>query len=383
MLTAALIAGLVCVAAWLYLLLAHGSFWRVSRALPPRSKPITAPGMVAVIIPARNEADVIGRAITSLLRQSWSRLHIFVVDDNSSDGTAEAARAAAASQPQRVTVISGRSLPRGWTGKLWALRQGVEQALPLNPDHLLFTDADIEHAPDDVATLVGIAEAQSYDIASLIVRLQCRRLAEKLLVPAFVFFFFMLYPPEWICDPSRSSAGAAGGCLLVRPAALERMGGVAAIRQEIIDDCALARAVKRSGGKVWLGAATDTYSMRPYSFGEIERMIARNAFSQLGHSAGLLLATVSGMVLLYVLPLGLLLSGSARLAIVGAVSYLLMIAGHLPMVRHYRVNPMWALSLPLAAVIHTAATVHSAVRYWSGHGGEWKGRMQDVAAWEE
>ena len=182
----------------------------------------------------------------------------------------------------------------------------------MNPQFLLLTDADVEHSPDNVATLVALAEAGGYDLASFMVKLHCRSFAEKLLIPAFVFFFFMLYPPEWIRDPRRKTAGAAGGCILIRPAALERIGGIAAIRQEIIDDCALARAVKSTGGKVWLGVTSDTRSLRPYkSFGEIEHMIARTAFNQLRHSLWLLLGAVVGMTLLYLLPLGLLASRTA------------------------------------------------------------------------
>jgi hopene-associated glycosyltransferase HpnB len=249
----------------------------------------------------------------------------------------------------------------------------------LAPDFLLLTDADIEHAPENVATLVNVAEGGGYDLASLMVKLHCCTGAEKLLIPAFVFFFFMLYPPEWVRDPRRQTAGAAGGCMLIRPAALERIGGIAAIRPEIIDDCALARAVKRSGGKIWMGAAAEAHSLRPYkSFGEIERMIARTAFNQLKHSFWLLLGTVLGMLLLYVLPIALLASGSARPALVGAVAFALMTAAYLPMVRFYRLNPLWAVSLPLSAVFYTAATIQSAVNYWRGGGGEWKGRAQDV-----
>ncbi len=202
---------------------------------------------------------MIGKSVASLLRQSCvDALRIFVVDDNSTDGTAEAVRQAAAQSPQgeRVSVITGRALPSGWSGKLWAVQQGIEQAALLHLEFFLLTDADIEHAPENVATLVRIAETGDYDLASFMVKLHCRSLAEKLLIPAFVFFFFMLYPPQWIRDPRRRTAGAAGGCMLIRPAALERAGGIAAIRQEIIDDCALARAVKRSGGKVWLGTGS-------------------------------------------------------------------------------------------------------------------------------
>ena len=406
MFSAALTAGVACVAIWVYLLVGHGNFWRLPLSPAPgapSSSPdfgdrVGKPRTVAVVIPARNEADVIGRAVASLLHQReptlsptageedgapWEggapglSIRIFVVDDNSSDGTAEAARRAAAGDG-RVMVIAGQPLPAGWAGKLWAVQQGVEQALAVRPNFLLLTDADIDHDPDNVGCLARLAESGGYDIASYMVKLHCSSFAERLLIPAFVFFFFMLYPPEWIRDRQRKTAGAAGGCILIRPAALARIGGIEAIRQEIIDDCALARAVKRSGGRVWLGASGSTHSVRPYeTFGEIERMIARTAFNQLHHSFWLLLGTIVGMLLIYLLPLALILSGSSRLAIVGALAYALMSATYLPMVRFYRLNPLWALTLPFSAAFYTFATVHSAVKYWGGHGGQWKGRAQD------
>jgi hopene-associated glycosyltransferase HpnB len=386
MFSAALIAGIVCVGIWAYLLLAHGRFWRIP--LPPapakggleRGSQTEGGPTIAVVIPARNEADVIGRAVSSLLRQDlMGSIHIFVVDDNSTDGTADAALQAAGPHTDRVTVIEGRPLPPGWSGKLWAVQQGVERALALRPDLLLLTDADVEHSSHNVGLLVAQANSGGYDLVSFMVKLHCRSVAERLLIPAFVFFFFMLYPPEWIGDSRRKTAGAAGGCLLIRPAALERIGGIAAIRQEIIDDCALARAVKQSGGKVWLGASADTHSVRPYdSFAEIERMIARTAFNQLRHSGLLLFGTVGGMLLIYVLPLLLLVSGSAKLAIVGAIAFGLMSMTYLPMVRFYGLNPLWTLTLPASAAFYSAATVHSAFKYWRGRGGEWKGRAQDA-----
>ena len=278
-----------------------------------------------------------------------------------------------------VNVIPGRPLPPGWTGKVWAVQQGVELAMPLRTDFLLLTDADIEHAPGSLATLIDIAEAGGYDLASFMVKLHCTSFAEKLLVPVFVLFFFLLYPPEWVRDPRNRTAGAAGGCMLVRPAALERIGGMASIRQEIIDDCALARGVNCSGGKVWLGLAGETRSLRPYgSFAEIGRIIARTAFNQLHHSVWLLLATVLGMLLLYVLPLALMAGGSPRLAFAGAFAYGLMTFAYMPMVRFYRLNRLWALTLPLAGVFYTAATIQSAIEYWTGRGGAWKGRAQDA-----
>ena len=384
MFAAFLIAGVLCVAIWAYLLLAHGHFWSVPfppscPAAPAASR--SPSGSVAVIVPARNEVEVIGRAVSSLIRQNYSgAIHVFVVDDNSTDGTAEEARRAAEAATDRLMVIQGRPLPAGWSGKLWAVQQGVEQAMALEPDFLLLTDADVEHTSDNVGCLVGIAESGSFDIASFMVKLHCRGLAERLLIPAFVFFFFMLYPPEWIRDGRRKTAGAAGGCILLRPAALKRMGGIAAIRGEIIDDCALARAVKHSGGKVWLGMTADTHSVRPYtSFGEIERMISRTAFNQLQHSFWLLLGTLVGMLLIYILPLALIASGSAKLAAAGVLAFALMASAYLPMVRFYGLNALWALTLPFSAGFYTYATVLSAVKYWSGRGGEWKGRAQDVS----
>ena len=256
------------------------------------------------------------------------------------------------------------------------MQQGIEKALALKPQFLLLTDGDIQHSPGNVATLVALAERDGYDLVSFMVKLHCRSMAEKLLIPAFVFFFFMLYPPAWIRDPRRKTAGAAGGCILIRPEALARGGGIAAIRSEIIDDCALAAAVKRSGGKVWLGVTPDTCSLRAYgSFAEIERMIARTAFNQLRHSAWLLAGAVAGLALIYLLPLAMLFTKSWAL---GVVAYLLMSVAYLPIVRFYGLNMLWALTLPFAAGFFLWATLHSAAKYWSGRGGEWKGRTQDV-----
>ncbi len=378
-----LICGLLSLAAWLYLLLLRGRFWRVNRFAADETLAAERAGPIAVVIPARNEADSIGRAVRSLLTQSCaSALHIFVVDDNSSDGTAEAAHAAASSADElKLIIISGRPLPPGWTGKLWAVQQGIEAAMQLRPQFLLLTDADVEHAPDNLATLISVAEGQSYDLVSFMVKLHCQSFAEKLLIPAFVFFFFMLYPPAWIRSPKRSTAGAAGGCMLIRLEALQRAGGMAAIGSEIIDDCALARRVKQTGGRVWLGVTPSTRSLREYGiFGEIERMIARTAFNQLRHSAALLIGAVFGMALVYLLPLILLFTGEWRLILLGGASYLLMCITYLPMVRFYGLGIGWALTLPFTALFYMASTIDSAAKYWSGRGGEWKGRAQDRAS---
>jgi hopene-associated glycosyltransferase HpnB len=376
------IAGFLCVIIWLGILFARGRFWIVQR-LEAEVASAAETGLIAVVIPARNEADVIGSAVGSLLQQSCvGSMRLFLVDDGSSDGTAAAARDAAlgSAHADTLTLINAQPLPPGWSGKLWAVQQGIEQALGLQPKFLLLTDADIQHSPENVATLVAIAERGDYDLASFMVKLHCRSVAEKMLIPAFVFFFFLLYPPEWIRDPNHKTAGAAGGCMLIRPGALARAGGIAAIRHEIIDDCALAAAVKHSGGKVWLGVTQETHSLRAYrSFTEIERMIARTAFNQLGHSTWLLTAALAGLLLAYVLPVGLLFSRSPALVALGAAAYLLMMIAYLPMVRFYELGIAWGLTLPFSAAFYAWATLHSALKYWWGHGGEWKGRAQDLA----
>lgn len=374
-------AGVFSLFIWVYLVLARGDFWRIDPAVSPQEVNIN-PAHIAVIIPARDEADVVGRAVSSLLQQTGAhRIHIFLVDDASTDGTAQAARASAiaAGQAQNLTVITGSPLPSGWSGKLWAMQQGIEQAAKTAPDFFLFTDADIEHAPDSVATLVSIAQAGFYDIASFMVKLHCQSVAEKLLIPAFVYFFFKLYPPAWIANPRRSEAGAAGGCILIRPAALEKAGGIAAIRQEVIDDCSLAARVKLTGGRLWLGASAATRSIRPYEgFTGIGRMISRSAFNQLRHSTLLLLFSMAGMAVTYLLP-PMLIVASHRIApaALGGTAWLLMVLSYWPVLRLYRLNPLWALALPLAAVFYVGATFHSAWKYWTGQGGEWKGRIQD------
>ncbi len=375
-----LAGGALTALSWVYLWLAHGRFWEI-RTLPPAKQVPPRAVRVAAIIPARNEAATIGSSLLSLLEQSGSAsLQLFVVDDGSTDGTAQAARQAAATagRSAQLTVVEGRTPPAGWSGKLWALWQGIEKARELNPDFLLLTDADIVHAPGEVAALLEMADEGHYDLVSVMVKLHSQNFAEKLLIPAFVFFFLKLYPPRWVADPHRATAGAAGGCILLRPAMLTRSGGLEAIRSEIIDDCALARAVKRSGGRLWLGLAETSASIRPYgSFAEIRRMIARSAFSQLRHSILILIAALAGLAIVYLLPPILLFSAAAGPIALGAFAWLVMARCYWPMVRFYRLHPFWSLTLPLAAVFYMGATVVSAVNFWSGRGGEWKGRMQD------
>jgi len=363
---------------WLYLVLFRGMFWRVreeAAALPP-----SAPRRVAIVIPARNEAETICPSIASLAVQNFGGpFHIFMVDDHSVDGTAEMARQSA--PPNLLTVTAAPPLAPGWTGKLWALAEGLGQAESFHPDYVLFSDADIVHAPGGLAQLVARAEAGGYDLVSWMVKLRSETSAEKALIPAFVFFFFMLYPPAWTENMRSRTAGAAGGCILLSSAALARIGGIAAIRGELIDDCALAQAVKSTGGRIWLGVTSKTRSIRGYgTFGEIGRMISRTAFWQLRHSAILLLGTIAGMFLTYMLPPLLVFTGRPIVMALGALAWALMMAAYLPSLRLYRLSPLWAPALPLVALFYTGATIHSAIRYWTGSGGEWKGRAQDAKA---
>lgn len=372
-----IIAGTMSVCVWAYLLMARGGFWRIST--PVAVMTTIQPNVVAVV-PARNEAEVIGRAVHSLLTQEQVMVRVIVVDDASSDGTAQAALEAAekCGGSDRLQVVNGAALPEGWSGKLWAVEQGIEAATKHAPDFLLLTDADIEHDPENVASLVAIAEGEGADLASYMVKLHCKTLAEKLLIPPFVFFFFKLYPPKWIADRKNKTAGAAGGCMLVRPAALDRAGGMASICGEIIDDCSLAGKIKGSGGKVRLSLTESARSIRPYrNLGEIEGMISRTAFNQLEHSVLLLVVAVMGLVVTYIVPAVLMLSASRAAVICGALAFAMMMTAYAPMVRFYRLNPLWAVTLPLAATLYLGATVHSAIQYWSGEGGQWKGRAQD------
>jgi hopene-associated glycosyltransferase HpnB len=385
------LAAAVPLAIWLYLLLARGGFWQVARWLGPSPAAATAvcasgAGIVAVV-PARNEAQGIGRAVRSLLAQTVAPpVRVIVIDDGSTDGTAQAARQAAADcgASARLTVLQGAPPAAGWTGKLWAMSQGVELAATHDPQFLLLTDADIEYAPGEIAALAGKAEAEHLDLVSLMVRLSTATAAERWLIPPFVFFFLKLYPPAWIANARSAVAGAAGGCMLLRPAALARAGGLAAIRNRIIDDCALARAVKSSGGRIWLGLARETRSLRVYgSPGEIGAMISRTAFNQLGHSYALLAATLLGLLATYLAPPLLLLTGEPWTMALGAAAWVLMSACYLPMVRFYRLFWGSVLLLPAAALFYAAATVHSALRYAAGRGGQWKGRAQDIRPADE
>ena len=374
---AAGIGVMVCLI-WIVLIAGWGRFWRVSTPTDGlRIRQESAP-RVAVVIPARNEADVIGRVIHALLGQDYpGPLHIFVVDDHSSDGTAGVVAKAANGRTDRLTILPGAPLPAGWTGKMWALAQGVERAAEFSPDYFLFTDADIVHAPGSIGSLVAMAQTRGLDMVSMMVMLECSSFAERALIPAFVFFFFMLYPPGWVNDRGKRTAGAAGGDILVRAEALRKAGGIETIRKELIDDCALAREIKRNGG-ISLGLTRNAASIRSYhGFSGIGRMISRNAFYQLRHSVWLLLGTLLGLGITYLAPPVLVFFGGWASAF-GGLAWLGMSLSFLPMVRFYGLSPLWAVALPLVALFYAGATVHSAMQYWMGRGGEWKGRAQDT-----
>jgi hopene-associated glycosyltransferase HpnB len=375
-------AAAVAAFAWVYLLAFRGAFWRVE-SIDHAATSVPARGIVAVI-PARDEADVIGGAVNSLLAQDYpGRLDIIVVDDHSSDGTGQIVRdvAVAAGALDRVKVIEAEPVPAGWTGKLWAMRQGTALAATMRPDYLLLTDADIVHAGNNLRGLVARAESGGFDLVSLMVRLHCRGLWERLLVPAFVFFFFKLYPPRWVADKGRGIAAAAGGCMLLRGETLQRIGGVDSIRHEIIDDCALARRVK-TVGRVWLGVADETRSVRPYgSWRPLWDMISRCAFAQLNYSAGILVALIVGMAITYLAPpLLVLLSHSPVAMALGGAAWLAMAASFMPILKLYRCPPLVAPLLPVIAMFYMAATLGSAVQFWRGRGGSWKGRYQAAVA---
>ena len=389
------------------------------KTLSPLPTPHSPPPFICTIIPARNEADLLPVTLRSLLVQDYANLQIILVDDHSTDGTADVARqtAHALDQGSKLTVITAEPLPAGWTGKLWAMEQGIRyaQTLSLQPDYFLLTDADIEHHPEKLHQLVAKAQADDLDLVSLMVRLRCKSTWEKLLIPAFVFFFQKLYPFRWANDPDRKLAAAAGGCILIRRSALVQIGGLQILRQALIDDCSLAQAVKglkheesgvgsrESGageaevafsaftphsslltphltGKIWLGLTRDTYSLRPYpSLKTIWDMVARTAYTQLSYSPLLLLGTLLGMTVIYLVPpmstIAGLLTGHWTIALIGIITWLMIAVAYLPTLLLYQCPPLLAFGLPAIAFLYTLMTLDSALRHWRGQGGAWKGRV--------
>jgi hopene-associated glycosyltransferase HpnB len=360
---------------WLGLLLAHHDFWltreRDSRGVLP-APPVWPP--VTAVVPARDEADVIAATIGSLIAQDYQGpFRVILVDDTSSDGTAEAARRAAESS-DRLTILTGAPLAPGWTGKLWAVSQGIAEAGEA-PRYLLLTDADIAHDPDSVRMLVMRAEAGGLKLVSLMAKLRCESLAERALIPAFVFFFQLLYPFAQI-NHARGLGAAAGGCILVDRQTLAHAGGISAIRGALIDDCAFGALIKRHG-PIWLGLTNRVRSIRPYDhWSTVAAMISRSAYAQLAYSPFLLVGALAGLALVYAAPplLALFASGTARWLALAA--WALMALAFQPMLHFYRRSPLWGAALPLIAVFYAACTWTSAWQHWRGRGGLWKGRVQ-------
>jgi hopene-associated glycosyltransferase HpnB len=359
---------LLAAAIWVYLLGFHGRFWQAGPVLAPALPRVAAE--VAIVVPARDEAGSIGACLTSLLQQNYAgRFRVILVDDGSTDGTGSIARGLTDS---RLKVLDGEPRPAGWSGKLWAIRQGI--AATDASEFVLLSDADIIHDPIHLATLVAQAERMNADLVSEMVELACVSWAERALVPAFVFFFQLLYPFARVNDPQSAVAAAAGGTVLIRRRALDRIGGIEAVRGALIDDVALAKAVKK-GGRIWLGHSALARSIRPYpSAADVWRMIARTAYVQLRFSPALLVATTLGMALVWLVPPGLALFGDGPARLIGLLTWMAAMASYLPTLGRFRQSLLWALALPAVACFYMAATIGSAVDHHLGRGVVWKRR---------
>ena len=371
------VVAIICALIWLYLIVGRGAFWLCGVRDTDRTG-LDVPQWPAVVavVPARNEADHIAASIGSLLRQEYpGSFRIILVDDDSSDGTALIATRATAFAPNRLIVVGSEGPPRGWAGKTWAVKQGIASAEELQPEYLLLTDADIVHAPDTLAWLVKQARAGGFVLTSLMAKLRCESLAERTHVPAFIYFFQMLFPFSWVSKPHASTAAAAGGCMLVRADALENAGGIASIRNALIDDCSLAEKLKKVG-PVWLGLTDRSRSIRPYdTLADVRRMIARSAYAQLRYSPLLLAATIAMMVLTFIAPPLLAIFATGLTRYLGIVVWLAMTISYIPTLRFYRLSPLWSLALPGIAALYLYYTIISAYDHMRGRGGQWKGRI--------
>jgi hopene-associated glycosyltransferase HpnB len=368
---------------WIYLIFLHGNFWLADER-EGDGAPVSESGWpsVAVVIPARDEASVLPTSLTSILGQDYpGRLSVIVVDDQSSDGTAEVTRGLVSKDGRDISIVVGKALPTDWTGKVWAQAQGIAKADAARPapEYLLLTDADIHYAPDALKRLVARAKSGNYVLTSLMAKLHCESFAERTLIPAFVYFFQMLYPFAWVNRGDRKVAAAAGGCMLVKREALKRAGGIEAIQGALIDDCALAKAMKRQG-PISLQLSDAVSSIRPYpSLGDIGRMVSRSAYAQLNYSPLLLAGTVASMVLMFLVAPLLTLFGGFPADWIAGLAWALMTLSLLPILRFYGQSPFWALALPGIAACYVAFTVNSAYQHGRGRGGMWKGRSQAVA----
>lgn len=379
-----LVMAVLCAAIWVGLIGFHGRFWQAGPILQPvRLPPDGSYPPVCVVVPARDEAESVQDCLSSLLGQDYpGTLHVVLVDDNSTDGTGALARAVP-DPLGRLTIVTGQERPAGWSGKLWAVAQGVAEArrlIPAEQGYVFLTDADITHDPAHVATLVAKAEGDGLDMASEMVALNCESAAERALVPAFVFFFALLYPFALVNDPRSRVAGAAGGSILIRRAALSRIGGIESLRGALIDDCTLALRVKRSGGGLYLGHSRLARSIRPYPHPrDVWRMVARTAYVQLRYSPLILLGTVAGMVLVWIAPMLLALFGHGPARLLGAAAWVASMASFVPTLRRFGLPVAWALLLPAIASFYSAATIGSAIDHHRGRGVVWKSRAYTEA----
>ena len=378
---------------WLFLLLFWGQFWRGEENLDLRYQLIASETdrdydhypLVWAVVPVRNEAEVITDSLSSLLQQDYrGEFNIVLVDDQSTDRTTTIAQEIAQKLncQSKLHIIEGKSLPVGWKGKIWAIAQGIDYISSQNvkPDYLLLTDGDIQHARHNLQKLVNFAQFKQLDLVSLMVLLRCQSMWEKLLIPAFVFFFEKLYPFNWVNNPQKSIAAAAGGCILIRRQSLETIGGIAVIRDALIDDCSLAQKVKAQNYKIWLGLTSTNISLRPYdNLKSIWDMVARNAYTQLNYSVWLLMIAVFGMIILYLSsPIALIIGiiyQSIAIASLAMIIWLLMAIAYLPTIKLYQLSPWWSFSLPVIAFLYTLMTIDSARKYWLGKGETWKGRI--------
>jgi hopene-associated glycosyltransferase HpnB len=366
-------------AIWLYCVFLRGGFWRGNVTDNVLSKtPATWPHIVAVI-PARNEAETIATSLTSLLKQKYpGRFSIVLVDDNSEDATAAIAQGLQGATDSQVslTVLRGESLPENWTGKLWALHQGIALANGDRPDFLLLTDADIVYEPDVVAALASLSVERGTVLTSLMAKLRCESFAERAFIPAFIYFFQMLYPFSWVNDPRRRIAAAAGGCMLVKADALAQAGGIAAIRDALIDDCSLARIMK-ARGPIRLSLTERVWSIRTSpKIADIHTMVARTAYAQLRYSPIWLALTLAGMALTYWAPPLIAIFGHGTGRFLALAAWALMALSFWPTLRFYGSGALWAPALPAIATGYMAFTFSSALQHSLGQGGRWKGRYQ-------
>jgi len=369
---------------WIYLIFLHGGFWFADEREEDKGSDRPKGGWpsVAVVIPARDEAAVLPKSLASILAQDYpGELSVIVVDDQSSDGTADAARGAASKDDREVSIVKGKVLPSRWAGKLWAQAQGIAKAEAARPapDYLLLTDADIHYAPDALKRLVARAKLENYVLTSLMAKLHCESFAERALIPAFVYFFQMLYPFAWVNCNDRKVAAAAGGCMLVKREVLKRAGGIEAIQSALIDDCALAKLMKRQGPiSLQLTDAVSSIRSSP-ALSDVGRMVSRSAYAQLNYSPLLLVATLAGMALTFLAAPFLTMFAGFPANWIAALAWALMTLSFLPILRFYGQSPFWALALPLIAACYVAFTVNSAYQHALGRGGMWKGRSHALA----